>query len=117
MIDMRALDRLRQTLGDNPEDLVEMIVSFLEEAPLQLRQMGLAIAADDPVMLRRTAHSMKSNALDFGAHDLAELCRSLEEDLRAERDIGDRTARVARIWREWALIEPDLRRLVEGGLA
>ena len=35
-------------------------------------------------MLRRTAHTLKSNATSFGATELAELCAELESQARRE---------------------------------
>jgi HPt (histidine-containing phosphotransfer) domain-containing protein len=109
MIDVRALERLKETVGNDPADLIEIIVSFLEEAPSLLEQMAKASDSGDMSSLQRGAHSLKSNARDFGAVSLAELCQTMEEDLRAGRDPGDVKARVDAIIAEWSKVEPALR--------
>lgn len=109
MLDVRALERLRETVGNDPADLIEIIESFLEEAPSLLEQMTKAAQESDMASLQRGAHSLKSNARDFGAGGLAELCQSIEEDLRAGHGPGDVRGRVAAIVAEWRKVEPALR--------
>jgi HPt (histidine-containing phosphotransfer) domain-containing protein len=48
-------------------------------------------------VLRRSAHTLKSNAAAFGATDLAEHCASLEARARAGEvsDVGDLVTRIA----------------------
>jgi HPt (histidine-containing phosphotransfer) domain-containing protein len=101
MIDRSAFDRLRHAMGDDPRDLIELIESFLEEGPRLLAEMEAAAPAGDLALLRRHAHSLKSNARDLGATALAGLCAWFEGDLRDGRDIGDLSGRVAALREEW----------------
>lgn len=90
-IDRRALDKLREIVGGAETDLVELIDTFLEEAPGILAALVAAQGAGDVTAARRAAHSLKSNARDMGAVDLAEICARLEAQCVAGTlpDAGD----------------------------
>ena len=77
-IDLKALDRLREVVGGADEDLIEIVSSFLEEAPTLLRDLVQGLAEQDLALMRRSAHSLKSNARDMGAGALAEICAQVE---------------------------------------
>lgn len=79
VLDPAALDTLLEVIGGEHDLLVELIDSFLEEAPPLLAGMRQALAQEDAIELRRTAHTIKSSATDFGAARLAELCQELED--------------------------------------
>jgi histidine phosphotransfer protein HptB len=77
-IDKHALDKLREIVGGQEADLVELVDSFLEEGPVLAEQLAAAQLTFDLVGMRRAAHSLKSNARDMGASELAEICAKLE---------------------------------------
>ncbi|HRQ40170.1 MAG TPA: response regulator [Chloroflexota bacterium] len=77
-LDPAAIANLRDLVGGEPEYLVELIDSFLEDAPILLANMEKAVTEGNATALRLHAHSLKSNAADFGAKELAELCKQLE---------------------------------------
>ena len=77
-LDRAALESLRETVGGDPEFLVELIDTFLEDAPQLLADMGQAVEQGDAGGLRLAAHSLKSNSADFGAKALSALCKELE---------------------------------------
>lgn len=106
MFDARAFDRLREAVGDDPADLIDIAGSFLEEAPGMLQSMTQAAAAADHDCVHRLAHSLKSNARDFGATRLAELCQGLENELRSGARPGDLAARVAQVVDAWDTVRP-----------
>ena len=101
-IEQDALKKLFELIGESPESLAELIDSFLEESPLQLRQMQEAVASKDRGALGRAAHTLKSSARDFGAGQLSALCETLE---RTSRDSlpGDAAAQVEIIAASYAL--------------
>ncbi len=78
LLDPSAIANLRDLVGGEPEYLAELIDSFLEDAPVLLANMEKAVMAGDATALRLHAHSLKSNAADFGARELADLCKQLE---------------------------------------
>ena len=75
-IDQATLDELKETAG--PEFVVELVETFLAEAPLMLADLKSALAAGDADRFRRAAHSLKSNSHTFGALTLGALARELE---------------------------------------
>lgn len=59
--------------------MLEFIDSFFEDAPRLLDDMSRAVEKDDAAKLRLSAHSLKSNSAEFGAHVLSGLCFDLEK--------------------------------------
>ena len=76
LIDRNTLAELQQTVGC--EFVVELVDTFLEEAPQMLAELRIALAARAADPFRRTAHSLKTNALTFGALALGAQARALE---------------------------------------
>jgi HPt (histidine-containing phosphotransfer) domain-containing protein len=76
LIDAQTFSELQQTAGH--EFVAELVDTFLEEAPTMLAELRAAQAAGDALRFRRTAHSLKSNGMSFGALPLAEAARALE---------------------------------------
>jgi histidine phosphotransfer protein HptB len=60
------------------EFVVELVDTFLEEAPAMLAELRSAQAAQDADAFRRAAHSLKSNSNTFGATALGLMARQLE---------------------------------------
>ncbi len=78
-----ALQNLLEVLGGEFHYLVEVIDSFLEDAPKLLAELDNAVSKEDIDTVRRVAHSLKSNSADFGAGALNKLCFQLEERARS----------------------------------
>ena len=79
VLDQDALNMLLEVVGGEKELLVELIDSFLEEAPPLLSRMSDALENGDSAGLRLTAHTLKSSGHDFGATEFARLCAQLED--------------------------------------
>jgi histidine phosphotransfer protein HptB len=76
-IDPAIFAELKDTAGsDFVSDLVATFAD--EEAPQMLAELRNALAAGSAERFRRAAHSLKSNAMTFGAVPLGELARALE---------------------------------------
>ena len=74
--DRDTLDELVTSLGD---DFVrELVATFLADAPAMLVELRRALAGGDGDAFRRAAHTLKSNALTFGAEGLAARAKALE---------------------------------------
>jgi HPt (histidine-containing phosphotransfer) domain-containing protein len=58
--------------------VVELVDTFLAEAPQMLGELQAALDARSSDRFRRAAHSMKTNAATFGATRLGALARELE---------------------------------------
>ena len=75
-IDIATFDELRQTAG--ADFVVELVETFLEEAPQMLAELRQTLAAEQADAFRRAAHSLKSNSHTFGATALGAQARELE---------------------------------------
>jgi len=88
-IDINTFNSLKEATG--ADFIHELINTFLEDAPLQIRQMKDALANQDAESFKRAAHTVKSNAATFGANQLADLARELESMGRENNlNIGNR---------------------------
>lgn len=84
VINMEAIEGIKMLVGDNPEALNQLISMFFDNTPKLLLQIKNAIEANDPVGVRQAAHSLKSNAAQFGAIELEALTKDLELMGRSE---------------------------------
>jgi len=108
IIDANVLSTLKESLGDDDEFLAELIQTFLEDAPEQLAAIRDAMAGGDAEVVRRAAHSMKSNSASFGAMALSGLCKQLE-DLGKEGDLEAAVAVVPQVEAAYAQAEQALK--------
>jgi len=75
-IDRATFDELKQTAG--ADFVIELVDTFLVEAPRMLDELRRSLAAKEADKFRRTAHSLKSNSNTFGALALGAMARELE---------------------------------------
>ena len=75
-IDPATFDELKETAGS--EFVVELVDTFLAEAPAMLGDLRGALAAGSADRFRRAAHSLKSNSNTFGALALGAMAKELE---------------------------------------
>jgi HPt (histidine-containing phosphotransfer) domain-containing protein len=75
-IDPATFEALKESTG--AEFALELVDTFLQEAPVMLEDLRGALAAKDSDKFRRSAHSLKSNSNTFGALALAAMARELE---------------------------------------
>ena len=104
-VDEGVVHRLVSSLGEQGAGAVAgLIDTFLGHAPGQMTTIATALDQADVEVVRREAHTLKANAVAFGALPLSELCRELEGAAKAgtlERgpglldQIGAELARVA----------------------
>ena len=77
-IDTALIDQLKELIGGDRDSLLELIETFIEEGGDIITQSNTAVENTDLQLLRRSAHSLKSSAQDFGASELSRLCATLE---------------------------------------
>jgi histidine phosphotransfer protein HptB len=75
-IDRATFDALRETTGG--EFVLELVDTFLEEAPTMLDDLRDALVTKNADKFRRAAHSLKSNCNTFGALTMGAMARELE---------------------------------------
>ncbi len=74
-----VLDDYRQIMGiDFGPFAVDLVNSYLRDVPEFLQKLQWAMSTQDDELFIRTAHTLKSNSLIFGARQLAELAGVLE---------------------------------------
>jgi len=93
--------------GGDRDFLVELIDTFVTDSRAILAAMEQAAAAGTHAELQRPAHTLKGNAMSFGATRLAELSRQLEADARSG-SVTDGPRRVREIIDEFAIVETAL---------
>jgi HPt (histidine-containing phosphotransfer) domain-containing protein len=76
VIDTVILGELQAAAGKEFVD--DLLVTFSEEAPQLLDELRSALAAGSAERFRRAAHSLKSNAMTFGALAFTARARELE---------------------------------------
>jgi CheY-like chemotaxis protein len=87
-------------IAPNAEALARLVASFLDNGAGLIAKMAEAAGAGDVEVLRRHAHTLKSNAASFGATELAEHCAALEAQARAG-DLAGAGEAVSRIAQEF----------------
>ena len=75
-INRSVFAELRATAG--ADFVVELVDTFLEEAPPMIAELREALATGAADRFRRAAHSLKTNANTFGAIALGTRARELE---------------------------------------
>jgi signal transduction histidine kinase/DNA-binding response OmpR family regulator len=97
-IDREVLARLVEGTGGDAAFVSELIEQFVVDSPGLIEAARAALAIGETEEVRRAAHTLKSNAATFGAHGLAERCKSLEEAAKrgALEDGADRLEELAR---------------------
>ena len=75
-IDVATFEALQESAGS--DFVLELVDTFLIEAPGMLDDLRSALATNDAERFRRAAHSLKSNSMTFGALTLGAMAKSLE---------------------------------------
>lgn len=65
--------------GGNPDLMTDLVWIYLQSLDDLIGEMVSACKVEDPVTLRRAAHSLKSSSRVFGADLLANNCEHLEK--------------------------------------
>ena len=106
-VDNVVLGELRESVGDDPEFLAELIDDFIADAPAQLGSLREAATSGDATGATRAAHTLKGNSRTFGAADLASLCQEAEAAAGAG-DLDAVLARVEGLSEEWSRVHTEL---------
>ncbi len=104
-----VLRELRESVGDTFNKIIEY---FLEDTPIFLEAIRVAISNQDPVALTDAAHSIKGSAMNLGANNLANLCKQLEALGRSE-SIEGAVELLQCVVTEYEIIRPALRHEIE----
>ena len=90
-----VLENIIEMVGlDEPDFLVELIDTYLDDAGQAVKKLPEALAAGDLEFVQRTAHSLKSTSATFSAQRLAEMSATLELAMRNEDPTIDLPAEI-----------------------
>jgi HPt (histidine-containing phosphotransfer) domain-containing protein len=92
VIDRATFEGLLEAVGGDRAFIVELIDTYVADAPLQLQSMRAATVAGSAADLVRPVHTLKSSSASLGALTLADLCGSIEARARAGEVEGAATA-------------------------
>ncbi len=76
--DYRMLEMYREISDESGDAVREIILSYLEDAPLRVLRIQQAIAQQNASELNEEAHALKSSSGNLGAFKLQDLCHTLE---------------------------------------
>ena len=79
VIDREILDNLLAAVGGDGEFLAELLETYYVDTPQLFSTMQAALADGNSEEFRRAAHNLKSNSANFGATDLSNKAKKLEE--------------------------------------
>lgn len=77
-----TLDGLITMLGDDPETLLDIVTSFLDDAPNLMQAINQGIETQNLELVERNAHTIKSSSRLFGAEQFAAQCQKLEDSAK-----------------------------------
>jgi HPt (histidine-containing phosphotransfer) domain-containing protein len=106
-LDVDAIAALTDMLGGDADSLRELIDAFVEEAPARLAEARIGIDTGDAELAGRAAHTLKSNALTFGATRMAEVARQIETAARTG-DLGAAAELLPMLEQAWVNVQPPL---------
>lgn len=114
LLDDAALAELTASVGGDSAFVVDLVETYLGDAPRQIAEIHAAADAHDAAALVRPAHTLKSSSATVGAHRLAARARRLEtagredaldgaaEDLAGLAAEWEATLQALRAWRDRA---------------
>ncbi len=88
-VDRTKLDAVRETLGDEFDDLLDI---YLHTAEDMLKMILTALKATDLKEVERLFHSLKSSSASIGAMPMSEMSREMEAKIRAGDTSGVKDA-------------------------
>ncbi len=116
-VDHEAIRVLEEDVAAGiPEIMLDLLDTFIKDTPHHIQILAAYQPGDDPSLVVRSAHSLKSSAATFGAHPLAQLCAQIEH-LAREGDLGDLPQLVEQVQAEYrtvkAILEEERTRFLE----
>ncbi|WP_168538016.1 response regulator, partial [Anabaena sp. UHCC 0253] len=108
ILDTETLKELRESICDHVvSEFIMLIDSYLEDSPQRLQALGDAITQDNAKNLRLEAHTLKSSSAIFGAKELSNLCKRLE-DLGRDGNTKDAASLVPQVITQYQKVEAAL---------
>ena len=93
--------------GEDPEFLMELIDSYLDNTRSLLQDLYTSFAQQDFELMQRTFHTLKSSSGIVGAEDLSNLCGEFETNIR-NKNYQDLELKINKIADEYANVKSEL---------
>jgi len=100
-LDDQVLRQLRDEIGQGFERMVRF---YLEDSPVQIQQLALALTTNDARQVRELAHSLKGASRNLGADKLAAVAKQLE-DAGEQHSLENSEALLRQLREEYQFIE------------
>ncbi|MBD1940234.1 PAS domain S-box protein [Microcoleus sp. FACHB-68] len=108
-IELKALNELRQMLGEDSAEMLTMVIdSYLADAVDLLQALRRAAEQGNATALNLPAHTLKSTSATLGATVLAQLCKQLETMARTGM-MEEAAAIVSQVEAEYERVKQELR--------
>jgi HPt (histidine-containing phosphotransfer) domain-containing protein len=114
VIDRGVLDDLLNAVGGDGEFLAELLETYFSDTPQLFTTMHTAITEGDAEAFRRAAHSLKSNSANFGALDLSQKAKVLE-DMGKAGDLSQAGEVLPDVEKEYAKVKSALEMIQKNG--
>ncbi|MCW8891159.1 MAG: ATP-binding protein [Sedimenticola sp.] len=111
VIDTSIIEELYEIME---EDVVSLLLSFLDAAPALIREVEAGILDGDAQQIIMPAHSLKSSSANVGAKQLSETARQIEMAAR-QQDLSCITILFERLREHFDDASKELRKLCEHG--
>ena len=110
VLDQSAIAAFSELVGFDPEAIAQVVQAFLEDAPNRLAEIRNGLAGGDVELVRRAAHTLKTNGLTFGALSFAAACTELERTAKLG-DLDAATTLAGEVERTWDNARPAIEAL------
>lgn len=114
VIDREVLDNLLASVGGDGEFLDELLETYFADTPQQFTAMHDALENGNADEFRRAAHSLKSNSANFGAMDLSQKAKNLE-DLGKNGDLNYAAETLREAESEYMKVKSVLEKIQQNG--
>jgi len=78
LIDMAAIERLRQLSDSQNQFMVKLVMLFMEQAEGSIEEIKKHYQSGDATMTAKAAHKLKGSAMNVGASRLSKMCAAIE---------------------------------------
>ena len=106
--DVKVIASLRESVG---EVVSSMISAFLEDTPIYIGKLGIAVAERNVRQVRDMAHTIRGSSANFGAVELVAASKLLEDAATSE-NLGDSEQLLKRVSLAFETLADDLKQEV-----
>jgi HPt (histidine-containing phosphotransfer) domain-containing protein len=104
-----TFDNFLEAVNHDLNFLAEMLQTYFNDSPDQLKEMQKALINGNAADLSRAAHSFKSNSAVFGADSLSSLCKVLEDSSKNGLIPDDAARQIEQIEAEYQRVQEALK--------